>query len=102
MSIFASYRFLPEVGALARIDVVQPVADTDTDISDTYANVGVEYVPYKFLNLALVYKRDMVHTGAAGFTMNTGNGAIGSPMPDASGTYNEIGVSVSWCFDRVR
>lgn len=92
VSVFASYRFMPEVGALARVDLVQPVADTDSDITDTYLNAGIEYVPYKFLNLALVYKRDVVHTGATGFSLNTANGAIGSPMPDASGTYQELGV----------
>lgn len=94
VSVFASYYFMPKVGALGRVDFVQPVADTDGDVKDTYFNVGVEYLPYKFLNLALIYKRDVVDTGAAatGFTLNTGNGAIGSPMPNASGTYQEVGV----------
>ncbi len=92
LSVFASYRFVPKLGAFGRLDVVQPVADTDRDIKNTYTNIGLEYVPYTFLNLALVYKRDAVDTGAAGFTFSTGNGAIGSPMPDASGVYQEAGV----------
>lgn len=94
VSVFASYYFMPKVGALGRVDFVQPVADTDSDVKDTYFNLGVEYLPYKFLNLALIYKRDVVDTGASatGFTLATGNGAIGSPMPNASGTYQEVGV----------
>ncbi len=92
VSVFASYQFMPKLGAFGRLDFVQPVADTDSDVNNTYVNVGLEYVPYTFLNLALVYKRDAVNTGAAGFTFSTGNGAIGSPMPDASGVYQEVGV----------
>lgn len=92
VSVFASVRIPARLGAFGRLDVVQPVAETDSEIANTYVNVGLEYVPHPLVNLALVYKRDAVRTGAAGFTFTTASGAIGSPMPDASGAYQEVGV----------
>ena len=89
VSAFANYRFVPKVGAFARFDFIQPRADTDTGIKDYYLNGGIECSPYKFLDLALVYKHEVVDGGAAGFVFGTTNGGIGTMGANQSGTYQE-------------
>jgi hypothetical protein len=96
--VFASYQVTWLVALFGRLDLVQPIADTDGGVRDTYVNVGIETTPWKFLNLALVYKREEVDTGAAGFVFDTTNGKIGSMTPDASGTYQELGVFAQLVF----
>lgn len=75
-----------------RFDFVKPSNDVDSDLQDTYFNVGLELTPWAPVNLALVYKREQVSTGAAPATFSTTNGAIGSKVANSSGTYNELGL----------
>jgi predicted porin len=81
----------------ARYDHVQPNKDTNPDLQENYLNVGVQYKPVDAVNLALVYKRDMVASGDGG-TISTTNGAIGSTVPDEHGTYYEIGLFSQFVF----
>lgn len=92
VSAFASWRFLPKLGVFGRFDYVQPFFDTDRQVKDAYFNAGFDYSPYKFLDLALVYKRDTVDSGSGGVLFNTTNGKIGSAVPNQSGYFQEAGV----------
>lgn len=90
-SAFASYQFTPEWGVFGRYDWVKPNRDTNPALKDNYFNVGVQYTPFKNINLALVYKRDKADNGF----ISTSNGTIGGT---SNGTYDEVGLwgSFQW------
>ena len=90
-SAFASYQFTPEWGVFGRYDWVKPNRDTKSALKDNYFNVGVQYTPFKDINLALVYKRDKADNGF----IPTSNGTIGGTD---NGTYDEVGLwgSFQW------
>lgn len=75
-----------------RFDYVQPSKDVNPDLKDTYFNAGVEITPWAPLQVAAVYKRDHVSTGALPGAFGTTNGTVGSKSPDSGGSYNEVGV----------
>ncbi|MDE3115938.1 MAG: hypothetical protein KGL26_10090 [Pseudomonadota bacterium] len=90
-SAFASYDFTPEWAVFGRYDWVNPKTTNSTthlvtnDPKDNYFNVGIQYTPFKMVNLALVYKHDKADHG----TLGTSNGTIGG---SASGSYDEVGL----------
>jgi len=71
-----------------RYDSANPSKDLNPGLKVTSYNLGVQWKPVKPLTLALAYK----HAEAKGGTVSTGNGTIGSNVPGAKGTYNEIGL----------
>ncbi len=103
-TVYASWRFLPALSVFGRFDYAQPDADTDASVRDTYYNAGVDYSPFSFWDLALVYKGETVDSGSAlpgtlqGTVLATSNGPIGSAVPDQTGTYQEVGLFTQLSF----
>ena len=84
-AVWGSVKFLPEFGAFARYDWVDPTKDTAPTKRDHYYNLGLTWEPTQIVDLSLVYKRDNVVNG----TLATSNGTIGGSH---SGDYDEVGV----------
>ncbi|HEX9050982.1 MAG TPA: hypothetical protein VF841_10655 [Anaeromyxobacter sp.] len=93
-SAWAAYAVVPGVSLFARGDYVQPRRDTSPDTKDVYLNGGVAYSPVKAFDVALVYKHETVKSGQ----LSTSNGTIGSTVPAANGTYDELGVFGQYAF----
>jgi hypothetical protein len=101
-SLFASYDFTsmlgawghPNISIFGKYEWLKPSANTGPWLTNNYFNVGVDYKPINQLDVALVFKRDLVFNSV--FT--DANGTIGIPTgvipgPGAGrGTYDEIGV----------
>ncbi len=93
LSTFANYQFLPQYGVFGRFDYVQPNAVTNSGLTDSYFDGGLEATPFKSLTLALVYKHEVVQAGAAeAKPFVTENGSIGSTVPGQSGQFQELGL----------
>jgi hypothetical protein len=79
-----------------------PSKDLNPNLKGNYYNLGVQWKPVKALTAALAYKYAEVKGGiikaGQGGTVSTGNGTIGSTVPGAKGTYNEIGFWFSFDF----
>jgi hypothetical protein len=89
VSVFASYEFVPRWAVFGRYDFVKPTRDTDSNLTDNYYNVGLEFSPTKIVDFALVYKHD--HAGDG--NLSTSNGTIGGPTSTTgSGNYDEVGL----------
>ncbi len=71
-----------------RYDSADPSKDLNPALNVTSYNLGVQWKPVKPLTAALAYK----YAEAKGGKISTGNGTIGSNVPGAKGTYNEIGL----------
>lgn len=69
----------------ARYDDAKPSKDLQPTLKNTYYNLGVDFNPIPKLDIAVVYKQDMVDNGF----YKTSNGTIGGAN---SGKRNEIGV----------
>lgn len=76
----------------ARADFLQPSMDVNPDMKELYFDAGIQITPWKPLQLALVYKRDHVSTGALPGTIKTSNATIGSRVTNSGGTYQEVGL----------
>jgi hypothetical protein len=84
-SVFGTFNITPRLAVFGRYDWESPRRDTTLpETRDRYFNVGLQYEPYRNIDLALVYKRDRVANGI----LNTGNGNIGGVN---DGTYDEFG-----------
>jgi hypothetical protein len=79
-----------------------PSKDLNPDLKGNYYNLGVQWKPVKAVTAALAYKYAEVKSGiikaGQGGTISYGNGTIGSTVPGAKGTYNEIGLWFSFDF----
>jgi hypothetical protein len=79
-----------------------PSKDLNPDLKVNYYNLGVQWKPVKAVTAALAYKYAEVKGGiiqaGQGGTVSTGNGTIGSTVPGAKGTYNEVGLWFSFDF----
>lgn len=90
-SLFASFAATPRLSVFGRYDWAKPRDDTAPALEEEYFNVGVQFTPYlstvlkENVDLALVYKRDVVEGG----TLSTSNGTIGG---STRGTYDELGL----------
>lgn len=84
-SAFASYAVTPVVSVFGRYDRVEPNKLTNASAKEHYFNFGVDYVAYKGIDLALVYKRDK----ADNIIFATSNGNIGGV---GDGAYDEVGL----------
>ena len=79
-----------------------PSKDLNPDLKGNYYNLGVQWKAAKAVTAALAYKYAEVKGGIVkagqGGTISYGNGTIGSTVPGAKGTYNEIGFWFSFDF----
>ena len=103
-SVAGDYSLSRQWKAFARYDLVKPNQWTVPRLRDDYLNIGLQYSPVRLLDIALVYKHEVVNGGA----VNGGNAVVGcsttatanSFVSAASaaatcagnGAYNEIGV----------
>jgi hypothetical protein len=101
---FAHYNLSRQWRAFARYDHIKPNRDTVPGLKDDLLMGGLQFSPLKFVDLALVYKRETVNGGSVA----TSNGVIGcstiaSPnafstaaslaaMCRGNGTYDEVGL----------
>jgi hypothetical protein len=84
-SVWGSVVPMEKFSLFARYDYAKPNKDSNSSLKDHYYNVGVSYVAYKNVDLALVYKHEKVDNG----TISTSNGKIGGTN---DGTYDEVGM----------
>lgn len=84
----------PEFTLFGRVDSANPSKTLSSALKLTYYNLGVQWKPVKPLTAALAYKAAEVKGG----TFSTGNGSIGSITAGRKGTYNEIGIWLSYDF----
>ena len=72
-----------------------PSKDLNPDLKGNYYNLGLQWKPVKAVTASLAYKYAEVKGGTIkagqGGTISFGNGTIGSNVPGAKGTYNEVG-----------
>jgi hypothetical protein len=73
------------VTIFARYDDAKPSKDLNSNLDNTYFNVGVSFQPISKLDIAFLFKRDKVENGV----LKTSNGTIGGI---AEGAHDEIGV----------
>ncbi len=105
ISIFGNYALTSKWSLFGKYEWVQPNRITVPSVRDNYMNIGLQWEPVKIVDLALVFKRDTVKSGA----LATANGTIGcyaGATPSAfataaaaaaapcvgNGTYNELGI----------
>lgn len=84
-SVFGSFSPADKVTVFARYDQSEYRNDLVPNITDTYYNVGVSYEARKNVDLAFVYKNDLVENGS----VKTSNGTIGGVN---EGEYTEFGL----------
>jgi hypothetical protein len=104
-SAFANYNVIPKWSVFGKYEWAQPNRITDSALRDHYFNVGVQWEPVKIVDIALVYKREVVNNGAVSST----NGVVGcttsatanafssgasrlSAICAGNGTYDEVGI----------
>jgi hypothetical protein len=89
-SAFAAYQFTPEWALFGRYDWAKPQDGTffQPKYTNRYFNVGVQYSPFKMIDLSLVYKHDSGSDGV--FTDQ--DGTIGGATGVGSGHYDEVGL----------
>ena len=84
-SVFASARPIAKWSLFGRYDWIKPKEDTNTALKSEYLNLGVQFSAAKIVDLALVYKHEIVHGGF----LTTANGVIGGSV---DGTFDEFGL----------
>ncbi|WCT76699.1 hypothetical protein [Novosphingobium humi] len=103
---FAHYNLSRQWRAFVRYDQVHPNRMTVRDLQDDLFVGGLQFSPLKFVDLALVYKRETVNGGSVATSNGViGCSALGQPTPNAfstvsgpaalckgNGTYDEVGL----------
>jgi len=101
---FAHYNLSRQWRAFLRYDQVKPNRDTVPELQDDLFVGGLQFSPLKYVDLALVYKRETVNGGSVA----TSNGVVGcgtiatpnafatvggpSALCRGNGTYDEVGL----------
>ena len=99
-SVFSSYAFLPEWAVFARYDDIKLSKDQAPNLKDQYFNIGVDYKPYKAIDIALVYKNEKVNDGATSISSADANSSytIGGVNGLTDGKFSEVGVYFQYRF----
>ena len=84
-SVWASWDFSPKYGIFARTDSANLSKKVNTQLDDTYYNIGFAIHARKNVDFSIVYKDEKIEHG----TWSTGNGVIGGSN---EGKYQEIGL----------
>ena len=89
-SVFGKVVVTPKVALLGRYDWVkyEPNRLVATATRDHFFFGGIQYEPYKFVDLTLLYKRELVNDNA-GFALGTNDGTFAA---SAHTTYDEVGL----------
>jgi hypothetical protein len=88
------YSVTPAWTLFGRYDSINPSKDLNPKLDGTSYNLGVQWKPVKAVTAALAYKAAEVEGG----TISYGNGTVGSTVPGAKGTYDEVGLWFSFDF----
>jgi len=94
-SVWGSFNVTPKWSIFARGDTFKPNLYSFPSRQEKFYDFGVNYSPAKIVDLALVYKRDVVSTNNIAFpagTYGTQDATIGTSTLGAKGTYDEIGL----------
>ena len=91
-SVFGKFNFTPKLAAIGRYDWVKYLPNENatalTNSHDHFFFAGLQYEPYKFIDLTLLYKRELVNSnGGAGLTTFDV-----TPVANARTTYDEVGL----------
>lgn len=87
LSAFFRVPVNPKLEIFGRYDTAKPSKDINKDLKDTYYNAGIQYSPYKLVNIAFAWKHEKVDAGNGGKI----NG-VGSTVAGETGKSDEIGI----------
>ncbi len=93
-SVLASYAFNSSWNAFTRYDDVNLSENVLPGLKDKFYDAGINYKPLKGLDVALVYKVELVDNGAATISSADANGSytIGGATSATDGRFREIGL----------
>jgi hypothetical protein len=93
-SVLASYAFNDRWNAFTRYDDINLSENVLPGLKDRFYDAGIDYKPLKALDIALVYKVELVDNGAASISSADGNGSytIGGATSATDGKFREIGL----------
>jgi hypothetical protein len=93
-SVLASYAFNQSWNAFTRYDDVNLSENVLPGLKDRFYDAGIDYKPLKALDIALVYKVELVDNGAATISSADANGSytIGGATSTTDGRFREIGL----------
>jgi Phosphate-selective porin O and P len=98
---FLSYTINPELSVFTRYDQFKLSEDSwDNGLKDQYYNFGIDYKPYKAVDVALVYKNEKVSNGATSLSSGDANSSftVGGVNSTTNGRYSEFGVYLQYKF----
>jgi hypothetical protein len=104
-SAWAAYAFTSQWAVFGRYDDVKPSKDHLSSLKDQFFDAGVDFKPYKGIDVALVYKNEKVTDGQIAISSADANssyalGGTGAATVGAhqSGQFNEVGIYTAWKF----
>ena len=89
---FAHYNLSRQWRAFMRYDHVKPNRDTIPELQDDLFVGGLQFSPLKYVDLALVYKRETVNGGSVATPNAFVSAATLSAVCKGNGTYDEVGL----------
>jgi hypothetical protein len=89
ISVWGGFDFTKQVAAFARFDTAKTSKDLNSDLKDTYFNVGVAYKPRKNVDVAFVVKNEKAENGSIKTSLGTGTLTGGTA---GDGKITEVGV----------
>jgi hypothetical protein len=105
LSTWASYAFDNHWAVFARYDDVKLSKDFVPGLKDRFFDAGVDFKPYKGIDVALVYKNEKVDDGQISVSSADANssytlGGTGAATLGAhqSGKFDEVGIYTQWKF----
>ena len=93
-SVLASYAYNASWNVFTRYDDINLSENVLPGLKDRFYDAGIDYKPLKALDVALVYKVELVDNGAATIGSADANGSytIGGATSTANGKFREIGL----------
>jgi len=93
-SIFGNVNFAKTWSVFGRYDSIKPSKELNDPLKDHYFNAGIQWEPVKIVDLAIVYKRDVLNNtdGLASYTYNYQNAPSVTVAKGSRATTSEIGL----------
>jgi len=93
-SIFGNVNFAKTWSVFGRYDSIKPSKELNDPLKDHYFNAGIQWEPVKIVDLAIVYKRDVLNNtdGVASYTYNYQNAPSVTVAKGGRATTSEIGL----------
>jgi hypothetical protein len=101
-SVFGTFNFTPQISVFARYDWGDPSKKLASSAKLDYFNLGLQYSPFKVLNMALVYKHDELRdartNAGAAFSYADANTTLAPATAGGSAKYDEVGLFTEFKF----